>query len=45
MDRLRCPCCGCKLRTKPVNPKLKAKLREERKIQEVKEIEIFSTHS
>jgi hypothetical protein len=19
MDRLRCPCCGCKLRTKPVN--------------------------
>ena len=30
-----CPCCGCKLRTKPLNPKLKTKLREqERAIEE-----------
>ncbi|MFL6402302.1 MAG: hypothetical protein ACJ71M_02325, partial [Nitrososphaeraceae archaeon] len=40
-DGLRCPCCGYKLRTTQTNIKLKAKLREERKIVEAQKIRIF----
>jgi hypothetical protein len=31
-DQLYCPCCGYRLRTRPRNPKLNAKLRERRAI-------------
>jgi hypothetical protein len=41
-DGLYCPCCGCRLRIGPRNPKLNAKLREERTINEAKKIKIFS---
>ena len=35
-DGLWCPCCGYKLRTRPRSFKFKAKLREERAIEEAK---------
>ena len=42
-DQLYCPCCGCRLRVGPRNPKLNARLRERRAIEEeAKEIQIFS---
>jgi hypothetical protein len=40
-DGLFCPCCGYKLRTRPIILKLKAKLREERAIEEAKKIRIL----
>jgi hypothetical protein len=45
-DGLLCPCCTHKLRARPRNPKLNAKLRERRAIEEAKEVRIFShSHS
>jgi hypothetical protein len=41
-DGLCCPCCGYRLRTRPRNPKLNAKLREqERAIKESKKMKIL----
>ena len=40
-DGLCCPCCGYKLRTRPTNIKLKAKLRKVRETQETQKIRIF----
>jgi hypothetical protein len=40
-DGLLCPCCGHKLRARPRDPKLNAKLREKRAIEEAKKIKIL----
>ena len=39
-EGLWCPCCGYKLRTKPRHSKFKAKLREQKLIQEVKKVNL-----
>jgi hypothetical protein len=36
-----CPCCGYKLRTKPRHSKFKAKLREQKRIEQAKEAKIL----
>jgi uncharacterized Zn finger protein (UPF0148 family) len=33
-DEVLCPCCGHKLRARPRNPKLNAKLKEKRAVEE-----------
>jgi hypothetical protein len=43
-DGLFCPCCGYMLRTSPRKSKFKAKLREERAIEEAKKIRILLYH-
>jgi uncharacterized Zn finger protein (UPF0148 family) len=40
-DGLFCPCCGHRLRARPRNPKLNAKLREKRAIEEAKKVEVL----
>jgi uncharacterized Zn finger protein (UPF0148 family) len=40
-DGLWCPCCGYKLRTRPRNMKFKAKLREQKQIEEANDKNIF----
>jgi hypothetical protein len=41
-DELYCPCCGCRLRVGSRNPKLNARLRERRAIEdEAKEIRLI----
>jgi hypothetical protein len=41
-DKLYCPCCGCKLRTGPRHFKFKEKLREQKRIEESKNIIFLS---
>jgi DNA-directed RNA polymerase subunit RPC12/RpoP len=41
-DGLLCPCCGYKLRTKARHSKFKAKLKEQKQIQEVKKVKLIS---
>jgi hypothetical protein len=40
-EGLWCPCCGYKLRTKPRHSKFKAKLREQKQIQDAKEVKVL----
>ena len=40
-DGVFCPCCGYKLRIRPRKSKLKAKLREEKAIEEAKKIRVL----
>ena len=40
-DGLWCPCCGYKLRTRPRHSKFKAKLREQKRVEQAKEAEIL----
>jgi hypothetical protein len=43
-DGLFCPCCGSRLRVRPRDPKLNAKLGEKRTIEEAKKIKILLYH-
>ena len=38
---LVCPCCECRLRTRPRHSKFKAKLREQKRVEQAKEAEIL----
>jgi hypothetical protein len=39
-----CPCCGCRLRTRPRHSKFKAKLREQKQVPDAKEVKILLYH-
>jgi hypothetical protein len=39
-DGVLCPCCGHKLRARPRDPKLNAKLKEKRAIEEAEKMQI-----
>ena len=41
-DGILCPCCKHKLRARPRNPRLNAKLREKKAKSEPREIKVFS---
>jgi hypothetical protein len=43
-DGLWCPCCGYKLRIGPRHFKFKAKLREQKRIEEAEKIKILCHH-
>jgi hypothetical protein len=41
---LLCPCCECRLRTRPRHSKFKAKLREQKQVPDAKEVKILLYH-
>jgi hypothetical protein len=43
-DGVLCPCCGHKLRARPRDPKLNAKLKEKRAVEEAKKMQILLYH-
>ncbi len=40
-DRLLCPCCGYRLRTRPRHSKYKEKLREQKRLDQTKKVKIL----